>query len=455
MDSEKNALFETMRPAKALTVMALPTVASQMVILLYNLADTWFIGRTGNPYMIAASSLGLTTYLAVTALANVFGTGGGSLMARLAGEKKTADARKVASYSLSMAAVCSLVFSLLVLIFMSPLLRALGASDRTIAFGRQYVFTTTVLGGLPTALSMCMPQLLRNASFSKEAGTGIALGSLLNVALDPLFMFVLLPDGQEVLGAGIATLLSNVASFAYFVLVFRRLREKTVFTIPRGIERIGAEQKKSLYSVGIPAAVAIFFFDLVTIVTNRLAVSYGDIPLAALGIVLKVERIPINIGLGVCLGMVPLVAYNYGAKNRVRMKQFLFLSRIVILAFSSFCVLLFWLCAKPIVSLFISDGETVVRGVQFLKGRCFALPFMMIGYHIVNYMNAIDRGKISFLLAIIRHVVLIIPISLLMNCLWGLDGLIWSLLVADFLNAAVSCFVFFRTMRSSLVVTHI
>ena len=447
MNTAKSGLFEIMRPARALAVMALPTIASQMIILLYNLADTWFIGRTGNPYMIGASSLALTVYLAVTALANVFGVGGGSLMVRLIGEKKTEDARMVASYSVAVAAVSALVFSLLALTLMEPLLRLLGASGNTMVYAKQYVFATTVLGGIPTVLSMCMPQLLRNAGYSKEAGIGVGLGSLLNVALDPLFMFVLLPEGREVLGAGIATMLSNLISLCYFLLMYRKLRAKTVLVLPRRIEKLSGGQKKSLYSVGIPAAFAIFLFDLVTIVTNRLTVAYGDIPLAAMGIVLKLERIPINVGLGVCLGMVPLIAYNFGAGNRERMQQILSLARIVIVSFSCVCVLLFWLFACPLVGAFISDEATILQGATFLRGRCFALPFMMIGYHIVNYMNAVNQGKISFLLALIRHIALIIPIMLVMNRAWGLDGLIWSQLAADAINAVIASVIFSRVNR--------
>ena len=441
---EKNELFENMKPSKALAVMALPTIASQVVILIYNLADTWYIGRTNNPYMIAASSLALTIYLAIVALSNVFGVGGGSLMVRLAGEKKEADAKKVASYSVAMAAISAIAFSLLVLLFMNPLLGFLGASENTLLYARQYVLTTTVLGGLPTVMSMCMPQLLRNAGYSKEAGIGVGMGSLLNVALDPLFMFVLLPTGSEVLGAGIATMLSNVCSFAYFIIMYRKLREKTVLVLPCRIERIAADYKRSLYSVGIPAAFAIFLYDLVTIVINRLTASYGDIPLAAMGIVLKLERIPINIGLGVCLGMVPLIAYNYGSGNRERMKQFFSLSRIVILGFSCVCVILFWLFARTIVGAFISDEETILQGISFLRGRCFSLPFMMIGYHIVNYMNAVNQGKVSLLLAIIRHILLIIPITILMNRIWGISGLTWAQLVSDFLNALIAMGIFVR-----------
>ena len=449
MIMEKNRLFEQEKPSKALAVMALPTIASQIIVLVYNLADTWFIGRTNNPYMVGASSLALTVYLAVTALANVFGVGGGSLMVRLIGEKREEDARRVASYTVAAAAISALGFSLLVLIAMDPLLKLLGVSSNTLPYAKQYVLTTTVIGGIPTILSMAMPQLLRNAGFSKEAGIGVGIGSLLNVLLDPLFMFVLLPKGSEVLGAGIATMLSNVCSLVYFIFMFRRLRDKTVLSIPHRIEKIGREQKQSLYSVGIPAAFAIFLFDLVTIVINRLTASYGDTALAAMGIVLKLERIPIQVGLGVCLGMVPLVAYNYGAGNRIRMRQFTSLARTVILGFSCICAVLFWIFAQPLVSAFIANGETVEQGVLFLRGRCLSLPFMMIGYHIVNYMNAVDKGKVSFLLAVLRHIILIIPIMIGMNLIWGLNGLIWSQLVADFLNAVIA-FIIFRRIDSNI-----
>lgn len=445
---EKDYLFASERPSKAMAAMALPTIASQIILLIYNLADTWFIGRTNNPYMIGASSLALTVYLGATALANVFGVGGGSLMARLTGEKKTDDARKAASYSLAVAAIAALAFSLLVLLLADPLIRLLGASENTLPYARQYILTTTVIGGIPTVMTMCMSQLLRNAGYSKEAGIGVGFGSLLNVALDPLFMFVLLPKGSEVLGAGLATMMSNVCSFVYFIVAYRRLRGKTVLEIPRRIERLSREYKASLYSVGLPAALSIFLFDLVTIVINRLTAAYGDIPLAAMGIVLKLERIPINIGLGVCLGMVPLIAYNFGAGNRERMKQISDLARNVIIVFSALCAVLFWIFAGPLISAFIADQETVSYGISFLRGRCFSLPLMMIGYHIVNYMNAVNKGKISFILALVRHILLIIPIMIIMNAVWKLDGLIWSQLVADFLNAVIATAVFYRMERN-------
>ena len=131
------------------------------------------------------------------------------------------------------------------------------------------------------------------------------------------------------------------------------------------------------------------------------------------------------------------------------MRQFTSLARTVILGFSCICAVLFWIFAQPLVSAFIANGETVEQGVLFLRGRCLSLPFMMIGYHIVNYMNAVDKGKVSFLLAVLRHIVLIIPIMIGMNLIWGLNGLIWSQLVADFLNAGIA-FIIYRRIDGSL-----
>ena len=444
----KKELFETMNPAKALLIMALPTVGSQLIVLVYNIADTWFIGRTDNPSMIAASNIALTVYMVAVSIANVFGVGGGSLMVRLVGEKKPEAARQVSSYSVLASGITAAAFSILTLIFMSPLMLLLGAEEATAYYGRQYLLTTVVLGAVPTVLSMSMPQFLRNVGYAKEAGFGVALGSLLNVGLDPLLMFVILPQGYEVLGAGIATLLSNVVSFVYFIWMFRKVRDESVVHFSFKSVKLAKEQLKSLYMVGIPAAISIFLYDFVVIVVNKITASYGDhiIPVAAMGIVLKLERIPINFCLGVCLGMVPLIAYNFGAKNYKRMQRVSSLAMWTVMIVSSVCMVVFFAMAETLVGAFINEPETVRYGTEMLKARCFALPFMMVGYHVVNYMNAINKGKVSFFLAILRHVILIIPILLLMNMIWGFGGLLWSPLVADVVNTAVTLFIMFSVV---------
>lgn len=450
MQTDKKYLFEQERPGKALAIMALPTIISQMIVLLYNLADTWYIGRTNDPDMVGASTLAVTLYLAVVALSNVFGVGGGTLMARLEGEKKTDEARKVASYSVAIAALSTLVFSLLILLFINPILRFLGADNATIVYARQYVLMTSVAGGVPTVLSICMPLLIRNVGYARQAGFGVSMGSLLNVALDPLFMFVILPHGKEVLGAGIATMLSNVISMIYFIVMFIKLKDTTVLSIPTRIEKIGTENLKALYSVGLPAALSIFLFDVVTIALNKMIVEYGNIPLAAMGIVLKVERLPMYIGIGIGLGMVPLVAYNYGAGNVERMKEISTVARRAVIITSIICTTLMVVFARPIMWEFIKNEATVGYGVAFLKARALAMPFMVIGNFIVHYMNAVGKGKVSLVLAVIRHLVLILPVMIVMNLILGLNGLVWSQLIADVINTVVS-FMIFRHVEQTIM----
>ena len=151
MDTTKNrALFEEYPVAKAVRTMAVPTVIGQLIVLIYNLADTFFIGRTNNPYMVAAASLILPVFNITLSIASVTGVGGGALISRLLGEHREEEAKRVCSFGIYLSVTLSLLFSLLVLLFMRPLLFLLGAGDDTYAFARSYALCVIVLGGLPT-----------------------------------------------------------------------------------------------------------------------------------------------------------------------------------------------------------------------------------------------------------------------------------------------------------------
>lgn len=446
----KTELFENMPVSQALARMAIPTIISQLITLFYNLADTWFIGRTGNPYMVAASSLVLTVYLMAGALSNLFGVGGGTLVVRLLGRKDTESARQIAVWTLASSAGAAVSFSICCLLFMNPLLRLLGASDHTISFARQYLFFVIILGGFFNIVSTTMSFLLRNVGFSKEAGFGMGMGGLLNIALDPLFMFVLLPNGMEVMGAGIATLLSNTASFLYYTIVFRKVRNRSVLEIPRYFPKIRRDQLRDVLSVGIPASLSVFLFDLTNIVINRLSASHGDIELAAMGIVLKAERLPLNVGIGICLGMVPLVAYNYSAGNYNRMRSLFTASRICGLAVSAVSIALYSCFTPQIVGAFISDTETVRQGVLFLKARCFAAPFMFLSFNMVHFMQAVGKGAVSFRLCLIRQIFLNIPILFLMDHLFGMSGIVWTQVTADIINVIISYIIYYNILQKMI-----
>ena len=443
----KTELFETTPVFQALTIMAVPTIISQLIVLIYNLADTWFIGQTDDPYMVAAAALVSTVFLMITGLSNLFGVGGGNLVVQLLGRRQEDEARRAASLSLVMAAGSALLFSLLCLAFMDPLLYLLGASENTIGYARQYLIPVVIIGALPTLLANTMSTMLRNVGYSKEAGFGVSLGGLLNVGLDPLFMFVLLPKGYEVLGAALATLLSNLVSFVYFIVIYQKVQSKTVLALPRRIERVQKSSMRAIFSVGVPAALSLLLYDLTNIIINKLSSGHGDIELAAMGIILKVERLPLNICVGICLAMMPLVAYNFASGDRQRMLAFFRISRRAGLAVAAVCIALYWPFAPQIMHAFIHDEQTVALGTVYLRARCFAPIMMFLCFHMVHYMQALGKGGVSLALAAIRQLGMNIPLLFLLDHFFGMTGIIWTQVTADALTAAISYLIYAHVKR--------
>lgn len=444
---DKRKLFEGYSVPRALAVMALPTIASQLITLIYNLADTWFVGRTNDPYKVAACSLVLPAFMLTVVISNIFGTGGGTLIARLIGRQRDEEAARVSAVSIWMALAAAALYSLLCLACMTPFLRFLGASENTLEYARQYMFFVIVLGGVPTILSSTLSSMLRSIGLSSRASFGLMMGGLLNIALDPLFMFVIMPDGRQVMGAAMATMLSNTAALVYFIAAYRDAGRKTILRARVGGRYPSAASMAALFGVGLPAAASVFLFDVCNMVINRLSASHGDIELAAIGIVLKAERFPLNIGVGICLGMVPLLAYNYSSGNRERMDAVFRFARSVGLGIGLVSVALYYAFAPNILRAFIGDADTVRYGTQFLRARCFATPLMFLCFSMVNFTQAIGRGREAFALAVVRQIVFNIPLLFLLNGLFGMAGLVWTQAVADLFTVIVSYAIYARIRK--------
>lgn len=444
---EKKRVFEEYHALKALTIMAVPAIISQLITLIYNIADTWFIGLTDNPNMVAACSLVLPVFMLSVSISNLFGTGGGSLISRLLGDKNEMEAKKVFAISIWMSALSAAIFVCLVMLFSEPLLTLLGASNQTRDYARQYLIYVVGVGGFFNVMSMVLSNLIRSVGYSKEAGIGISFGGVLNIILDPIFMFLIFPDGMQVTGAAVATMLSNMITFSYFVIICIRIRKKTVISVD--IQHGLPERKslKAIFSVGIPAGVSVLLFDIANIIANKKMAIHGDTALAAYGIVTKIERLPLNIGIGICLGMIPLIAYNYSARNTKRMNQIFNCARLLGVTTAVLCVIFYYSFSAQIISFFIGDDETIRLGTAFLRARCFATPFMFLCFNMVHYFNAIGRGKISFWLAVVRQLVFNIPILLILNYIYGADGLVWTQLIADICTVLFSYGVYFMVTK--------
>ena len=451
MEQEKNkVIFESMPVPEAVRIMALPTIISQLIVLVYNMADTFYLGRTNNPFMVAGVSLILPVFNICLSLAGLAGVGGGALISRLLGLGDTEEAEKVSAFSIHLAIGTTAVFSGGMLLFMNPILRLLGASGNTLTYAAQYSFCVIVLGGIPTVLSNVMANLLRSVGESAKAGFGIAMGGVLNILLDPLFMFVLFPRGYEVLGVGVATLISNCCACVFFVVTILLEQADTVlrFRLLNGLPE--AENVRSVFTVGIPSSIATLLFDIDYIVIDKLMSGYGDIALAAVGIVLKVERLPLNVGIGICQGMMPLVAYNYASGDHKRMFRIIRFSLITGLIVGVISVALYEIMAGDIIHLFIADPETVRLGTDFLRIRCLATPLMFMSFFTVYTFQGFGRGERALFLGIMRWAAFNIPMLFILNHFIGMYGIVWSQVTADILTVALSAFVYFDFTRNRM-----
>lgn len=454
----KKDLFENAPVPKALTTMAVPTIISQIINLVYNMVDAFFIGRTGDSYMMAATTLTLTLVMMNVSFSNLFGIGGGSLIARLMGVQKNDDARKVSAFSIYGAIAIAAAYSLVIGLFLDPILNFLGASKDTIEYARQYTLIVTVAGCVPSILGATLAHLLRNVGNASQASLGLSSGGILNMFLDPLFMFVLMPAGYEVVGAALATLLSNIFSCCYLLVAFRKATASAPLSMKfSDAVKIGSENTKKLFSVGVPSAVLTGLFDVANVFLNMLSADHNDLVLAAMGIVMKIARIPNAVNIGICQGMLPIVAYNYSAGNRQRMQQTINTARTWGLAISAASILLLSLCAEPVTKLFLSttagNAETAVVTIGyaavFLRIRCLASPFQFINYHTSYCMQATGDGTGTMIHAIVRELVFYIPFMYILDFFFGENGLAAALVVGEACGAAFALLLLRHSLKKT------
>lgn len=439
--SEKE-LFETMPVPKAVATLAIPTVISQVVTMIYNLADTFFVGQIGNPYMVAAVSLVSPWFNLLTALGNLFGLGGGSLISRLLGKNNHRDIKNVSAFSVWGGAAVTLLFSLLTFLFRDPLLNFLGASPDTYGYAESYLNWVVVLGGVPTMLRLTMGHLLRSEGHARPASTGMMFGGILNVVLDPVLIFGFHLD---VAGAAIATALSNLASVVFFVVMYIRLGNKSAVSLhPKNFT---FRFVKQIFSVGLASALATALGNASNMVIVKLSSGYGDIPVAAYGIVKRIDQFPLNVSMGLCQGFMPLVGYNYAEKNYKRMRSVSFFSWRTALILSACFVACFAVFAPQILHLFIPEAQISQLGARFLRIACLAVPLTAVNFLISYTLQAMGKGLQSAILTFSRQGLLNIPLLIIMDITVGLYGMIWTQLVVEVIMLPVSFGMYIHTLK--------
>lgn len=434
-DAGRIEVFRNVSVPSAVANLAIPTVISQLVTMIYNVTDTFFVGQLGDPRKVAAVSLVMPAYTMLTAIANLFGVGGSSVISRFLGSEQSERAKRTSSFCLMAAIIVAGIFSILAFVFQRPLLVLLGADENTYEFASNYINWVLVIGGIPTVLGMLFGHLVRSEGSAKQASIGMSLGGILNVILDPIFIITL---GLGVKGAAIATMISNCATVCYFLVYLYHKKGRTVISF--NYHRMDHEQHIAgkVISVGLPASLQNILSLTSNTVLNNLAAGYGPTALAAVGIVKKIDMLPMNVTMGISQGVLPFLGYNYGAKRYDRVKDANRFMRIVAVSFSLVCIFVFEVFAESIVGFFINDVETIKLGATFLRILCLMTPMMAISYLITTMFQATGQGKRALTISIFRKTTIDVPLMFLLNKLIPLYGLMMVQPIVDTMSVGLA-----------------
>lgn len=439
-NSKKTELFESTKISKAVTTLIMPTILSSLVMIIYNLADTYFVGMLNNPIENAGVTLAAPVLLAFNAINNLFGVGSSSMMSRALGIKDYETVRRSSAFGFYCSLICGIVFSVSCTVFKAPLLTLLGATEDTVAATGGYMLWTVTCGAVPAILNVVMAYLVRAEGSALHASIGTMSGCALNIVLDPIFI---LPWGLNMgaAGAGLATFISNCVACIYFLVLIFIKRKNTYVCIKPSEFKPTKKIISGVCGVGIPASIQNLLNVTGMTVLNNFMSGYGSDAVAAMGIAHKTSMIPMYIAMGISQGVMPLVGYNYSSRNIKRMKDTVVYATKLSLIFISVTTALYCIFAEPLVRLFM-DNETIVSyGAVFMRGLSLAQPFLCMDFLAVGVFQACGMGKRSLIFAFMRKIILEIPALFILNALVPMYGLAYAQLAAEFI-LAIAAIVF-------------
>ena len=441
--ASRTDVFENMPIAKAVMTLSVPTIISSLVMVIYNLADTYFVGMLNDAVQNSAVTLAAPVLLAFNAVNNLFGVGSSSMMSRGLGRKDYDTVRQSSVFGFYCALVCGILFSVLCTSFKNPLLNILGADSVTLAATGEYLKWTVNLGAAPAILNVVMAYMVRSEGASLHASAGTMSGCILNIILDPIFI---LPWGLDMgaAGAGLATFISNcVACLYFFVLLFIK-RGKTFVCINPAVLRFKKSIIIGIFSVGIPASIQNLLNVTGMTILNNFTADSGESAVAAMGIVQKINMLPVQIALGFSQGIMPLVSYNFASGNIGRMKQSITFTAKVTLVFLTAVTAGYYIFACGLTQMFMENPEIISYGTKFLRGFCLGIPFLCIDFLAVGVFQACGFGKKSLLFAVLRKIVLEIPALFILNYFFPLYGLAYAQFAAEFVLSIAAVIVLMR-----------
>lgn len=441
-NKQATEIFEKAPIPQAVLKNALPAMAAMLMVLIYNLADTFFIGRTNNDILVAAVSLATPVFLIFMAVGTIFGMGGTSVISRALGQGRTEYAKKVCSFCMWSCVTVGTVLSALFLVFMDQILILIGASADTWELSKTYL-TIVAFGGPFVLISNCYSNVVRAEGRSGKAMMGQLFGNLLNVILDPIMILVF---NWGIAGAAVATVIGNIVGAGYYITYF--LKGNSMLSIH--IRDFSVKEKicSSVLAIGVPASLGSLLMSVSQIIVNARMAGYGDMALAGIGVAMKVTMITGMICIGFGQGVQPLLGYCVGAEMWERFKKIMKFSAVFSLALSAVMTGICYLFGNQIVGAFLTESSAFDYAVSFTRILLTTSFLFGIFYVLLNALQAMGAATEALVINLSRQGLVYIPALFILQALLGVSGLAWAQPVADLLSTVFAAVLYFRGQRA-------
>lgn len=433
--ADQEEVFTKYSIPRVLAKFIVPAALSQLTFLVLNLADAFFVGRTKDTFQIASMAITFPVMMLVTCVGTIFGAGGNANIATELGKGNRERAKNFSVFSLYAASAMVVVLSIILLVARRPILYMIGADDNSFGFCADYLFWFFHIGCVPLVLSQVFSQLFLAEGESNISAFGIGLAGILNVILDPIFIFLC---KMGVAGAGLATCIANCISLVYYLLMFYIRRKKTVVCFDPRYFRVKGRICTNVLSVGVPAGFVLLFMDICDFSRNYyFNLLGGQVELAAWGVVQKICNAFLQICAGIAQGIRPVVAYNYSCGLRKRVKSIINGGVVIMAAWITICLLLVVLAPTFLVKLLIPSGESIPIAVTYLRTWIFCI----VGFGFIELFNAffqsIGKWQISMANTLINKGLLLTPVMVVLAKLYGIHGILISQPITENITALI------------------
>ena len=443
MNEEKSLdVFRNAPVGTAILKNALPAILAMLMVLVYNLADTFFIGQTHNALLVAAVSVATPVFLIFMAIGTIFGVGGTSVISRAMGEGRYDYAKKVSSFCMWVSVALGVLLAAVMFIFADPILRLVGASDDTIGYASTYL-KIVVLCGPFLLVSNCYSNVIRAEGQSGKAMVGQILGNVLNIVLDPI---MILGFKWNIAGAAVATVIGNAFSAVYYLVYL--LNGKSMLSIRLKDFTVREGVCKSVFAIGIPAALGSVLMSISQIITNNQMAEYGDMPIAAMGVAMKVFMIASIITMGLGQGIQPLLGYCIGAKLWGRYKKILRYSIISATVLSAIMTCLCYLFTNQIAGAFLNNPEAFGYAVTFARILLSTTILVSALFVLTNALQAMGAATQALIINIGRQGFIFIPAVFILKAIFGMNGVIWAQPLADLVSLFFTVFMYSNAFKN-------